>query len=421
MPGCLSTTICLPLVGGLGRRGPSQEPQSSLSEFLFHAPTRKSIEHSSNTAHSTICILNDDALLNIFYIYQLHICDEQDNEDVFSARKWDPRWWYKLAHVSRKWWCLILASPFRLNLYLFCTYGMPVADMLAHSPPLPLIIFYHDCNHQMTAEDEEGALLALRHHDRVRHIALWALARTLEKFITAMDEEFPILEHIYIRSLTDSGRDTNSIIPRTFQAPNLRHINLDYTALPIGSSLLTTTTGLVTLWLGSIPRSAYFTPSYILTRLSLMPQLETLGIEFSSLSNHDVLSDTPIVTHITLPNLRAFSFIGDSAYLEGLLTWVSAPVLSTLHIDYFPRFTFTLPCPLQFMQTSKNLIFDAVRLTFHRNFLVLIALQGGQLRPLEIMWRGHFRQVAPAVEILRTISPVLSVVEKLTLYDMVLN
>jgi hypothetical protein len=38
--------------------------------------------------------------------------------------------------------------------------------MLAHSPPLPLTVFDDDSNREMTAEDEEGILLALGHSDR---------------------------------------------------------------------------------------------------------------------------------------------------------------------------------------------------------------------------------------------------------------
>jgi hypothetical protein len=30
-----------------------------------------------------------------------------------------------------------------LDLHLVCTNGVPVADMLSHSPHLPLIIYYH--------------------------------------------------------------------------------------------------------------------------------------------------------------------------------------------------------------------------------------------------------------------------------------
>jgi hypothetical protein len=71
--------------------------------------------------------------------------------------RWDrQRWWYKLAQVCRHWRNIILESPSWLDLHIYCTNGVPVADMLAHSPPLPLTIDYHILNREMTAEDESG-------------------------------------------------------------------------------------------------------------------------------------------------------------------------------------------------------------------------------------------------------------------------
>ena len=69
------------------------------------------------------------------------------------------RWWYRLAHVCQRWRNLILGSASSLGLCLVCTYGTPVADMLVHSPPLPLVIDYRIRG--ITAEDEEAILLAL--------------------------------------------------------------------------------------------------------------------------------------------------------------------------------------------------------------------------------------------------------------------
>jgi hypothetical protein len=70
------------------------------------------------------------------------------------------------------------------------SYDVPVADMLAHSPPLPLTIWYtNDGNREMTAEDEEGALHALSQRDRAHCIALWMPAPNLGKFIMTMNSQ----------------------------------------------------------------------------------------------------------------------------------------------------------------------------------------------------------------------------------------
>jgi hypothetical protein len=410
MPHCLSTTIYFPLVGRLIRQ--VLKPYSS-----FRAPIWDSIEPISSRRHSPICILNDDVLLNIFHLYQLDVQDEYEGYPMSSWR--GQRWWYKLAHVSRHWRYVILGSPLRLDLHLVCTYGVPVADMLAHSPPLPLTVLYTVPGRKMTAEDEEGALLALSHCDRVHRVALRMPAPDWGKFITALDDQFPTLDRLYMRS---QDKDTSLVLPQGFQAPNLHHLTLWYIALPMRSPLLTTTGGLVSLRLVGIPRSAYFSPGYILTWLSLLPQLKILVIIFNSpVPNQDVirqLSEIPTMTHVTLPNLRSFHFKGVSAYLEGLLERITVPVLRSLNVEFSNQLTFTVPQLSQFLQTSQNFAFHNFKLTFKSSFVSLIAWPHQKNRnPLEL-WIScnHFDwQVVSAAQIIRTLSPVLSVVDNLIL------
>jgi hypothetical protein len=121
--------------------------------------------------------------------------------------------------------------------------------MLAHSPPLPLIIEHDHQNHGLTAEDEEGILLALQHRHRVCRIRLkipQAVA-SLQKLITAIDGEFPVLEFLHIGP--PEKHNTRLILPSTFEAPHLRHLALYHLASPIGSRLLATAIGLVRLFL----------------------------------------------------------------------------------------------------------------------------------------------------------------------------
>jgi hypothetical protein len=90
---------------------------------------------------------------------------------------------------------LFLSASY-LGLSLVCTYGTPVADMLAHSPPLPLIIDLVDRFHDDDAEDEKEkrVIFAFRRRDRVRRIRLVMPVSNLQKFIPALDGEFPMLE-----------------------------------------------------------------------------------------------------------------------------------------------------------------------------------------------------------------------------------
>ncbi len=71
--------------------------------------------------------------------------------------------------------------------------------MLAHSPPLPLIVDHVYGDVSISEEDEEGILLALKQYcDRVRCVRLQMAIPNLQKLVVAIDEEFPILEHLIL-------------------------------------------------------------------------------------------------------------------------------------------------------------------------------------------------------------------------------
>ena len=151
---------------------------------------------TGNSPHApSIHIIDDDSLLDIFSLYRPAFLDgdEDSIERLIGGREWiRERWWYKLTHVCQRWRNLILGSASYLGVCLVCTFGTPVADMLAHSPPLPLVI---DCyKHDSTAEDEETINLALEQRDRVRRIRLIIPVLKMQKLIMAMDGEYPILE-----------------------------------------------------------------------------------------------------------------------------------------------------------------------------------------------------------------------------------
>jgi hypothetical protein len=215
---------------------------------------------------------------------------------------------------------------------------------------------------------------------------------------------------------------TEVVLPVTFQAPNLRHIRLSTVYLPIGSPLLTTATRLITLELIDIPasESAYFPPSYILTQLSLMVQLEKLFIAFKSdIPNRDIeMQSRQTPDMVTLPNLRRFAFVGMNTYLEALVARISAPSLSTFCVHLYPRLPSTFPGLFQFMQAYENLTFTALQVTFCASTLSLHALPWKRHTrlTLEISCRHDLNwPVASTVQFFGALSPVLSVVEQVTL------
>jgi hypothetical protein len=210
-------------------------------------------------------------------------------------------WWYTPVKVCRRWRHLILQYPKVLDLHLSCTHGVHVADMLAHSPPLPLTIDLQETYREMPVQDENSARLALHQRDRVHRIALDLPASRLRRIMAAMDGPFPGLERLLISSETNDDND----LPGTFQAQHLRLLKL---RLQI-RLLSTTTASLVTLALEDIPPPAYFPPGHVHASLSHMPHLKELVIGFRDATpSRDITRQPIIIRDVTLPNLRVFIF-----------------------------------------------------------------------------------------------------------------
>ena len=202
-----------------------------------------------------IHILDNNSLLNIFRLYEPVV--------------WD-KGCFKPVHVFQRWRYLILGSVSYLGICLVCTHATPVADMLENSlylSHLPLIIDYLDEPHGVTAEFKEGILVALQHRERVSRIRLRKSVPNLQKLVVAIDDEFPLLECLYIRLMAKDN--TSLTLPGTFQAPRLRHLILENFALPIESPVLTRAVGLVTVPLNNIPPFGYFHPNDLIHRASL--------------------------------------------------------------------------------------------------------------------------------------------------------
>ncbi|KAI9512947.1 hypothetical protein F5148DRAFT_559957 [Russula earlei] len=373
---------------------------------------------------SFVHILDNDSLLNIIYYCRPVLIDEDqaDENDILLGGEWcRERWWYKLAHVCRRWRCLILSSSSHLGLRLVCTYGTPVADMLAHSPPLPLIIDYTDKDREATAEDDEGILIALQHRNRVRWVRVWRPVPNLEKLIMAIDEEFPMLEYLYIGPSTK--HDTSLILPKTLQAPHLRHLILYNFTFPIGSPFLTTIPALVTLSLNDILPSDFLPLDVFLRQLSLIPQLEMLGIRFRSpIPDIDIqrqLLRSPIMTYVILPNLHSLSFKGTSAYLEAFLARITAPVLEKLQIVFFNQLIFSIPHLLQFTSARENLRFRSARIKFSTHGVDMRVEPREGTRActfhMHVICQHLDWQVGSAAQIFNALRTVFSAVKSLTL------
>jgi hypothetical protein len=294
--------------------------------------------------------------------------------------------------------------------------------MLAHSPHLPLVIEYFNPGRNITAEDEEGIALTLAQRDRVRRIRLRMPVPMLQKVIMAIDEQYPVLEYL-IMMPSPEHEAAALIIPESFQAPRLRHLVLVGFALSMGSRLLTTAVGMVTLCLSMERPSAYFEPNSLHQWISSMPQLETLMFAFLfPVPNRDVerqLMHTPITTHVTLPNLCWFSFRGPSNYMEAVLYRITTPRLEKINTVFFEQLTYSVPRLLRFMGTAENLRFKSVRFQFNKDEVHVEVYPSEEDKIytfLMVVHSWHLDwQVSSVAQIFNQLGQIFSTVEHLTL------
>jgi hypothetical protein len=429
MPQGLSITIS-PLIGSPDQGDTSDNiPRSRYARFccsmhsdLYQKTLLTGMIRQPPTA---IHDLNDDSLLNIFYICRPSVFEENEYGDIWLGDLVGECWWYRLVQVCRRWRYLILRSASYLRLALVCTRGTPVADMLMHSPPLPLVIDHDDINMELAGEDEEGMMLALQNRNRVRRINLRMPILSLQKLFMVIDGEFPILEFLIIDTLAKQNAPLS--LPPSFEAPQLRHLWLDYFASPIGSPFLTSAVGLVTLYLRWIHTSTFIQPELFLRAFSLLPLLERLEIGFiSAVPNSEIESQllrSPTTIQIIIPNLRQFMFWGNSGYLETLLPHMITPLLEMLITYFFNQLSFSVPRLLQFMITTEYPQFSRARFLFYHEgvYMKLDNPLAGPGPPRLTSFRANITcrhldwQVSSLAQILNDLRPLFSSVANLIL------
>ena len=299
--------------------------------------------------------------------------------------------------------------------------------MLAHSPPLPLVIDYFERYGGITTESEERVTLALTQRDCVRRICLDMSIINLQKLIVAIEEEYPILEYLVIwHQIKDST--TFLMLPGTLEAPRLRHLTLVGFALPIESRLLTTAVHLVTLCLVMNSPPTYFHPNTLLQWLSFMPQLEMLKIRFLfHAPNRDIegqLMHPSVMSPVALPNLHHFYFRGDSTYLEALVHRIT-PCPKKLDIRLVSQRTFSFPSLVQFMNTTENLKFESAKFKFSEWHVFVAAYPRGETEMYHFSiavtgWDCDW-QISPMAQICNSLRQIFSAVERLTLEPGVLD
>jgi len=313
--------------------------------------------------------------------------------------------------------------------------------MLSHFPQLHLIVDY-DGPQPLPAKDQKGVLLALQRYDRIRYIDIYASPAFAEKLFAVMNGPFPVLEHLVLcvedpdidEDEDESEGDETDCprLPPKFQAPRLQYLdlnrvgNLGEEVLPLLASL----SGLVSLTLSDIPDSFYLPLEYLASRLSLMPQLGHLGLEFNyHVPSNDIGRELASVKRISLPNLFEIFFKGDSSYLEGIAARITAPLLMSFRATFLTESSSVFPHLSGLLSSALELRLPVASITFSQtrvddaNVAIYMARseQNLDLWPLGAPFQMVFfsqelsLQVASAERLCSALTPMLSTVEKLHL------
>jgi hypothetical protein len=279
-----------------------------------------------------IDILPDDVLLEIFDFYV-----DTMSQWSYAGERVRIEAWQSLVHVCRRWRSLVLGSPRRLNLHLFCTSKTPVKDTLDVWPPLPLIV-----GGDMDLSRTDNIIAALGQSNRVCKVDLFLAGWQLENILAAMQVPFPELTDLrfYI-----SG-ESLPVIPYSFlggSAPRLQYFELSRIIFPGLPNLLSSANNLAHLNLFRINSYyGYISPETMVAVISVLSSLEELSIAFQSFqSRPDRKSPSvPPPKRFILPALEKFCFKGVIEYLEDLVTFIDAPQLNYLVITIYYEIDF---------------------------------------------------------------------------------
>ena len=324
-----------------------------------------------------INMLPDVALLEIFECYVNQAREEEEKGDRLKIQAW-----HTLVHVCRKWRTIVLGSPRRLDLRLFCTNKTPVRETLAIWPPLPIVIGQYRQPTQM-----DNIIVALEHNDRVCQVDLLDVRNSqLEEVLAAMQQPFPALTELTMwwgvwreNGPPVLGDETRPVILESFlggSAPRLQYLQLLSVPFPGLPNLLLSATDLVNLDIWNIPHSGYFSPEAMVRCLAMLTRLERLWLEFESPLSCPVRGSRrlPPATRSVLPVLNHFRFKGVSEYMEDLVARIDAPQVDRLSIIFFHHLILDTPQLAQFIgRTPKLQTLDEARLVFGNRHVQIIS------------------------------------------------
>ena len=313
-------------------------------------------------------------------------------------------------------------------MHIECTNGTPKLETLDHLPPLPLVIKYRHGypmdGVNLTEQEELGMYHALWLRDRVYDIDLELPPSILHKVLVLLDGQFPILERLSLRFSSTNENIIPLTLPKAFLAPNLCRLSLPEISPPRRLQVLASTFSLVQLELNNIT-SSYFRPRLLAARLSSLPLLEELYIEFSNpiplpSAESELFGEQR--APVTLPSLKRLRFTAVDAHLESFAAQIKAPLLKWLKITSFNQIAFALPHLSHLINITEAFKHKHYNATIYFSpddvFLKTIPLNydgSGGTFYLRVICRSLSWKIHSITQICHAIIPTLSYVEQLSL------
>lgn len=287
-------------------------------------------------------------------------CRKDQNQARYERTLWK---WRLLVHVCHRWRHIIFASPLRLNLQIYCTYGTPVRKILGIWPDFPITIDYNlRCG--ILLNDEDNVMAALKHLDRVCDVRVVVIGSQLGMIAALMQEPYPLLRRLCISPQSKDG--DMPALPTGFlggSAQRLQHFSLDHIPYPTLPTLLLSASNLIRLHLRNIPPTGYISPEAVVICLATLSRLEIFEFGFQSAISRPDRIYPPPVTRAVLPALTTFKFRGASEYLEDLVCRIDGPHLNEIFIFYISHrlFGFRIAQLSKFIDRSVGLTFTKTR------------------------------------------------------------
>ncbi|KAH9170521.1 hypothetical protein EDB89DRAFT_2187603 [Lactarius sanguifluus] len=302
------------------------EPHAASAVFSSNLPDGEFRVERTHKKFYTIEDIPEEVILEIFYFHKL--------SHIGNSREWQEKSeWHKLAQVCRRWRTIIFASQYRLGLRLLCTPKTSVARMIDLWPTFRIAV--RNTLMPVCSFLDDNFTAALQQRDRVCEISLDVNGPLFERVSQLVQESFPLLEYLKLRS----GVDTERVLPSTFldgSAPRLRDLHLVGVSFPALPRLLSSARDLVNLQIRQwVPSTEYISPEALVNGLSATTRLESLHLVFNPANYHSNPRNAPPPSRpIVFSALKSFSFDGTCNYLEDLLSRISAPSLEYARITY---------------------------------------------------------------------------------------